>query len=106
MRRSVKEVRIAFDKVIVVEGGWEALVDTGLLGKLMDRGCVPLLCCGEGRIQLIAAYHPGRVAIGDTIRCPRCQIVHTFRELSEPSKYLEGATRAFVRPDGTIAEGL
>lgn len=102
--RDVKTHRIKYVNAIVVEGEWTALGATGLLYQLVDHGFVPVLCCGVGREQLIAAYHPERTTIGTIIQCPRCSVVHTFQELPEPSAVLGGATRGFVRPDGTMAE--
>lgn len=104
--KNVSLQHIKIDDVQVIEAGMFQLVEGELLDRLLERGFTPLLCCGSGVEQLIGIYHHERVKLGATVTCPRCRIVHTFRELAEPIQYLGGIAKAFVRPDGTYAIGL
>ncbi len=105
-RRPHPTENIKYKDVAVVKGDWAGIGQTGLLAKLYEHGCLPLFCCGAGREQLIGAFHPEKANPGETITCPRCGIVHTCRDLPAPDPYLDGATRAFLRPDGTYAQAV
>jgi hypothetical protein len=92
---------IRYDDLVVVNGSWDDIGEPLLAKLINERGFIPLLCCGFSRGRLIAVFHPARVKVGQTVECPRCRTIHTARELRGPDPHLEGATRAFLRPDGT-----
>ncbi len=94
---------VNYDDVTEVQGDYAGLANQGFLHKMVhEKGFFPLLCCGTCvEDQIIAIYHPARVRVGNTITCPRCQAVHTVRELRHPDPVLEGARFVYLRQDGT-----